>query len=158
MAHIIFLNLPAQIKVCSATGVLRWGYFSLRSSLPYVILHRGSLWFLMCNLSTIFCTLNHIKLYGSGKGNCFLATRSLSKLHILSYETTTSSHWLSGMPSILLRRYWRVIRKTCPWPSELRKFTNNSLVEQKEDVRWIKKTMPEVVQLFSFTSMHTFVL
>ena len=103
--HMIFLNLPDQIKVCSATGVFRCGNFSLRSSLPYLTLHSGFLWFFICKRSTIFRTLSHIKLYGSGKGSGFLAMRSLSRLHILSYATITSSHLLSSMPSSRLRRY-----------------------------------------------------
>ena len=99
------LNLPDQIKVCSATGVFRCGNFSLRSSLPYLTSHSGFLWFFICKRSTIFRTLSHIKLYGSGKGSGFLAMRSLSRLHILSYATITSSHLLSSMPSSRLRRY-----------------------------------------------------
>lgn len=81
------------------------GLLSHRCVKVRILLHCGSLWFLICNLSTIFRTLSHIKLYGFGKGKCFLETRSLSKLHMLSYETIISPHSLSGMPSSRFRRY-----------------------------------------------------
>lgn len=90
------------------------------TSLLYLTLHSGFLWFFICKRSTIFRTLSHIKLYGSGKGSGFLAMWSLSRLHILSYATITPSLLLSSIPSSRLRRYWMVIRKTWPGPSDLR--------------------------------------
>ena len=108
MAHMIFLNLPDQIKVCSATGVFRRG-----NSFPSGRHCRISVFdlafrvFMVFHMQAIhnFSHFEPHQIIRLGKGQWFLSYGSLSRLHILSQAAITSSHLLSSMPSSRLRRY-----------------------------------------------------
>ena len=82
MAHITFLNLLAQTKVCSQAMVLNWG--GTLSSALYSRLHLGSTWFLKCSLSITFCNSFQASFNGFGKGRSFLEIFKLSTWHMLS--------------------------------------------------------------------------
>lgn len=119
IAHIIFLNLEDQVKVCSATGVLRPGNFSFHGSGLYFSMHCGFLWFRMCRLSMIFDIFSHIWLYGWGRGRGFCEAFKRHRLHMLSYDNMKFSYSDSGTSFSLSKRNLMVKTNTCPGPSDL---------------------------------------
>ncbi len=145
------LNLATHTKVCSPTCVLKWWYWLLIGWGQYSSLHRGSMWLRKWKLSIVLVTLSQSWSSGGGKGSGERATRSLHRLHILSYANIASG----GCPFSFASEsnHPNRMKNTCEGDSDLHRAKK---IAQCSSKAFLQKGLKYVLNLGSISKPNTY--